>query len=133
MAPALLGTDELAKLRADAEATMGDLVAIGVNFPQSIGAEGQVDRWQYDATSIAGFRELGPAQLSRRGMDLSVTGAELRLPVNAWVDSRVRIKLLERAGQPVSPAFYKVLGNATRGHSAAVLTLQQIEGGQTGE
>lgn len=124
-----LEATELAELRADVEATMGDLVAIGVSFPVRRGAEGKVAKFDYSAEIRAGFHELGPSQLARRGLDLTTTAAELRLPVDAWVSSRVRVKLLRRAGELVTPPqYYEVLGNATRGHSAAVLTLKQFEG-----
>lgn len=124
-----MDTLERDQLRADTEATMGDRCSIGVDFGGSDGAEGHVPAWDYGGESICGFRELGARQLAARGLDLTVTAAELRLPADSWVDSRVRIRLNERAGVPiVPPQYYTVEGNGSRGISASVLLLKQFEG-----
>lgn len=86
-----------------------------------------IDDYLAEVASICGLKLYSPKEIHASGEVPTILG-ELRLPIDTVIDTRSRVRIVERFGEAlVEPMLFDVGGPARRGPSGLVVFLRAVD------
>lgn len=125
----VLTATELSRLQTTQQGSLPDTVVVQAYSSVADSYGNPAPAYTDQAAIAGGLRLLTPREVQRSG-EVPVIDAELRLPIDAALDARDRIKVTHRYGTVLAtPWVFEIIAPVRRGSSGLVVNLRWVTDG----